>query len=180
MSYEIGHAADVVTRAGRATTEGPMANPVRRPAARGRGLAVDDNGPLRAAYRRLLALCGLEAASADDGSEAVPMVRDADARGEPFDLILMDLDMPVMDGWAATETLRRGGFAGVIIAVSGTADADAPRRALRRGFDHFVAKPTTADELIGLINAYMAPARLPGDRAELAMADGLRSYSRSA
>lgn len=108
----------------------------------GRVLIADDN-PINALIaRRALESAGFAVTVAVTGSEAL----EASARMEP-DLILMDLRMPVMDGFEAMRRLRAEGFARPIIAVSAEINPDIERRAQDCGASGVAAKPLDAEAL---------------------------------
>jgi len=83
-----------------------------------------------------------------DGNEAVKK-----AEQEKPDLILMDLGMPVMDGWEATRRIKaNGGLKHIpIIAVTSHAMVGDERRAREAGCDDYIAKPINENELMGKI-----------------------------
>ena len=83
----------------------------------------------------------------DNGLLAVNAALLASAAAEPFDLILMDIQMPEMDGYTATATLRRQGYTGKIIALTAHASDDDRDRCLSSGFDSFAVKPIQKDQL---------------------------------
>jgi two-component system, sensor histidine kinase and response regulator len=90
---------------------------------------------------------GCVPAAAINGAEAVAM-----AKCETFDFILMDCQMPVMDGFAALQAIRALGAANAnatapILAVTAADDEQSKRNCLRAGFDGFLAKPFTTDQL---------------------------------
>lgn len=86
---------------------------------------------------------------ANNGQEGV----DAALKGN-FDLILMDIQMPVLDGYAATEELRRCGVAIPIIALTGYAMKEDQDRCLRAGCNEFLAKPIHKDKLLFTLAKY--------------------------
>jgi CheY-like chemotaxis protein len=83
-------------------------------------LIADDSGDARYCLSRMLEQLGLRVETAADGREAAAKALAAAASGNPFDLILMDLTMPVMDGLDATRQIRAAAaHAGPIIAITG-------------------------------------------------------------
>ena len=108
----------------------------------GRVLIADDNPVNALIARRALESAGFTVTVAATGSEAL----EAAARMEP-DLVLMDLRMPVMDGFEAMRRLRAEGFRAPIIAVSAEINPDIERRARDAGADGVAAKPLDAEAL---------------------------------
>jgi CheY-like chemotaxis protein len=131
-----------------------------RAAARGwRVLLAEDNLVNQRLVTRILEQNGHRAVVAGNGSEAL-----AALTREPFDLVLMDVQMPVMDGFAATAEIRRreAGTAYHLPIVALTAHAlKGDREAcLAAGMDGYLAKPLRAADLLDVL------ARLPGGGAE--------------
>jgi signal transduction histidine kinase/ActR/RegA family two-component response regulator len=118
-------------------------------------LVVEDN-PInqRLAVRRLQKL-GAEVAVANDGVEAV----EASAAGS-YDLILMDCQMPRLDGFEATRAIRQreaGGRRTPIVAMTANAMPDDRQRCLAAGMDDYVAKPIEQRELTDVLQRWIAP-----------------------
>ena len=108
-------------------------------------LVVEDNPVNQRVARLLLERMGYQADFAADGQEAL----DAVAR-QPYDLVLMDLQMPRMDGLAATRELHRRYPAGerpMVIAMTANATPEDRRACERAGMDGYLAKPVRAEEL---------------------------------
>ncbi|WP_031551681.1 response regulator [Parvularcula oceani] len=102
-------------------------------------LIVDDNMPNRMVAEALVGLAGAETVLCADGKEAV-----AAAAESPFDVILMDISMPVMDGIAATQAIRRGGGLNAstpIIAVTAHVSRQEVEEVLAKGLDAVIHKP---------------------------------------
>ncbi|PZO06742.1 MAG: hypothetical protein DCF28_01230 [Alphaproteobacteria bacterium] len=115
-----------------------------------RVLVVDDHAGNREVARLMLAPTGAEIAEARDGLEAVEM-----AKTQAFDLILMDVRMPRMDGLAATRAIRAlGGPSGLVPILAVTADAmpEDAERCLAAGMNGHLAKPITHTTLYAAID----------------------------
>ncbi|CAN5142353.1 MASE1 domain-containing protein [soil metagenome] len=101
-----------------------------------RVLVVDDHPANREVARLMLAAVGCEVAEACDGDEAIDM-----AATQVFDLILMDVRMPRVDGLAATRAIRATGSTVPILAVTADAMPEDAARCLAAGMDAHLAKP---------------------------------------
>ena len=111
-------------------------------------LVVEDYADSRFMMSRLLEMSGYRVLEAAEGREAVRIAED-----ECPDVVLMDLQMPVLDGFTATSIIRRiESICRVpVIAVSAQSTEDFVSAATRVGCDHFVAKPVDFDLLLGLV-----------------------------
>jgi DNA-binding NtrC family response regulator len=109
---------------------------------RRRVLVVDDDRTFRLSTGELLRQDGYDVAVAADASEAVELLS---AGG--FDLVLLDMRMPGMDGLTAVEVLRTRGLRAPILMISGFGTIDTAVESLHRGADHFLAKPVDPDVL---------------------------------
>jgi CheY-like chemotaxis protein len=108
-------------------------------------LLVEDDPVNRTLAKRILAAHNYPFAEAVDGAAALEAI----AARRP-DVILMDLSLPVMNGWEATRRIRQNpAFAGIrILAVTANAMAGDRERALRAGCDDYLTKPFRPAELI--------------------------------
>lgn len=125
----------------------------------GRVLLVEDNPINRLVAIEMLADLGLEVEGAADGKEALEQL----SLGT-YDLVLMDCQMPVLDGYRATETWRRREIdesrrRTPIAAVTANALPADRQRCLDCGMDDYLAKPYKRDDLIGLLARWL-PANL--------------------
>ena len=88
-----------------------------------------------------------------DGQQATAAALAASAENRPFDVILMDMHMPVTDGFEATAQLRAAGYRGTIIALTADARSEDRSECLRCGCDEHLAKPVNWDQLLSLISS---------------------------
>jgi PAS domain S-box-containing protein len=99
----------------------------------------------------VLKKAGAQVTVAENGQIAVDEALAARDRGQQFDVIVMDMQMPVMDGYEATRLLRANGFAGPIIALTAHAMAEDREKCLNAGCDEYATKPISRDRLVDLI-----------------------------
>jgi len=121
-------------------------------------LVVDDAATVRAYHRAILDAVGFDVSEAANGYEALERTL-----GERFDLLVVDVNMPVMDGYALVEEVRRRALhPGVpIIMISTeqeTADSD---EAYRRGANLYLVKPADPDQLVLTARLLSGLAALP-------------------
>jgi len=114
-------------------------------AARPRVMVVDDYPDAREMYSEYLEYCGFEVVQAANGMEALQRAIEA----QP-DIILMDLSLPVMDGWEATRRLKADKRTEKIpvVALTGHALAGISEGAKKAGCDSFVTKPCLPEDLV--------------------------------
>jgi PAS domain S-box-containing protein len=108
-------------------------------------LVTDDNEANQQLIGLRLIRAGAEVVTALNGKEALDRVDDAGASGRPFDAVIMDMQMPVLDGYEAVRRLRAGGFKAPIIAVTAYAMSDDREECLQLGCDDFISKPIEWD-----------------------------------
>ncbi len=116
----------------------------------GRVLLVEDGQVNQLLISTVLSKAGAEVEVADDGRSGCRMVREARAKGVPYDLILMDMQMPVMDGYQAAEVLRREGVETPIVALTAHAMAGDRQRCIAAGCSDYATKPIDRLALIAL------------------------------
>jgi CheY-like chemotaxis protein len=118
-------------------------------------LIVDDSDDVRAMLRFVLLSRGYSVMEATNGQEAIGI-----ARRKCPDLILMDLSMPVLDGFGAVRCLREiAEFCDVpIIAVSAHNTTDHRAKALAVGFNDYITKPIDFGNFVNLIHSLLQPA----------------------
>lgn len=103
--------------------------------------------PVRAGTA-ILRKAGATVEVADTGRAALEMALSARQAGTSFDVVLMDVQMPEMDGYEATRRLRAAGFAGPIIALTAHALPEDRQRCLDAGCDDYAAKPINRRQLL--------------------------------
>ncbi len=116
-------------------------------------LLVEDNEMNRDMLARRLRRKGYEVVAAGDGREAVAV-----ALAQPVDLILMDLSLPVLDGWEATRLLKADSLTWSIPVIALTAHAmpGDRERAIAAGCDDYDTKPVDFNRLVAKIEAQLA------------------------
>ena len=124
----------------------------------GRILVVEDGEDMQLLLEHVLSRAGGTVEIATDGHEGLHKATRQCQTGSPFDLILMDLQMPGMDGHAATRELRRRGIKTPIIALTAAAMAANIRESTAAGCDDFLCKPVEPQRLIELVGQWLRPA----------------------
>ncbi|WP_218109846.1 PAS domain-containing hybrid sensor histidine kinase/response regulator [Oligoflexus tunisiensis] len=119
-------------------------------------LLVEDADDIRELLRYLLVQNGALVATASLGQEALTLVARQD-----FDVVLMDLQMPVLDGMQTMSAMRAQGFKGSIVAVTAHALNGERERCLKAGFDEFLTKPVQLPEVLNVLER-MPRARKSG------------------
>jgi CheY-like chemotaxis protein len=147
------------------------------PQLRGRVLLVEDNPINQGVAKAMLAKMGLQVVLADNGAVGVQRVCDGE-----FDLVLMDCQMPVMDGYQATAAIRalpNEVHAGLpIVALTANAMQGDEQACLQAGMDGFLAKPYTLAALHATLSNWLPAADMPAQAAQ-PMAQALRAAART-
>ncbi|MFN2455662.1 MAG: response regulator [Pyrinomonadaceae bacterium] len=120
---------------------------------RGTILIADDYADNRELLRLMLESVGYVVREARDGAECVAM-----ARANPPDVALIDISMPVMDGWSVLEQLREDERTRAIPCIAFTAFTalEDRRRAMEAGFAGYLGKPYVSADLFGMIERLLA------------------------
>ncbi|MFC5478119.1 PAS domain-containing protein [Massilia suwonensis] len=131
---------------GTAAPEAPQPAPLEARLAGLRVLVVEDNAINQEVATYVLTHAGALVTVAADGAEALALLGGVDAA---FDAVLMDLQMPVMNGYQATEAIRAMGLHALpVIAMSANSSMEDRRQAFDAGMDEHLAKPIDVDELV--------------------------------
>jgi PAS domain S-box-containing protein len=136
----------------------PGYSPAALPAIRSRGariLVVEDNAVNQEVALGILRRLGLRADAVGDGAEAVELLKTL-----PYDLVLMDMQMPEMDGLEATRIIRNPQSAVLnhripVIAMTANAMRGDRERCLEAGMNDYVSKPVSPQALVAALNAWL-------------------------
>jgi CheY-like chemotaxis protein len=120
-----------------------------------RALLAEDNRDLQQIFARQLTSLGLEVVAVTNGRAAVDLALTALSAGNPFDLVLMDLEMPIVDGYEAIRLLREGGFLGPIVAMTAHSTDDHRMDCMALGCDDCLCKPIDWGYLAQLIRRFL-------------------------
>lgn len=120
----------------------------------GKVLIVDDNPDILALLRANLQAAGFDTDEALNGEEALRRMEE-----NPPDVVLLDLMMPVLDGWGVLEALKDRPDRPPIIVVTAAHSADGVDRANRLGVYAYVTKPFRMAELVDLVRSIGRPRR---------------------
>lgn len=113
-------------------------------------LIVDDNETNRLVASTILLNYGSQVLNAEHGEMALNMVKE-----EVYDIILMDIQMPVMDGYETTRILRQQGYSGTIIALTASVAPGEREKCLAAGMDDYLTKPIHEKLLIEVIDNWV-------------------------
>jgi CheY-like chemotaxis protein len=112
-------------------------------------LLVEDSADIQLLLSHFLCTAGAKVATAINGQEAVEKALTND-----FDLILMDLQMPVMDGYEAIKVLRERKYTRPVVALTAHAMKEERLRCLDMGFDEHLGKPVARETLLRTVSLY--------------------------
>lgn len=134
---------------------------------RGRVLLVDDHAVNREMAALMLEALGVEVAHAENGQEALEMIN-----AERYDLVLMDCQMPVMDGLSASRLIRQGEAAAggthhlPIVALTANVEKGMRDRCSAAGMDGYLGKPFDQQQLRATIEPWLHPASVKVEKPE--------------
>jgi CheY-like chemotaxis protein len=146
----------------------PQSDHCDLPTLESRVLLVEDGPDNQRLIAFILRKAGAQVALAENGQVALDAVcAAASAAGpppqsEPFDVILMDMQMPVMDGYEATRQLRSMGYRGPIVALTAHAMSQDRQKCLDAGCDDYLPKPVERSKLLETVARHLAVSSHPG------------------
>lgn len=118
---------------------------------RGRLLLAEDVVDIQRLLASVLAKLGLSVDIAPNGRVACEMVHRAEREQRPYDVVLMDMQMPEMNGYEATAWLRQNGWNGPIVALTAHAMSGDEQKCKAAGCNEYLAKPIRLDELVSCL-----------------------------
>jgi signal transduction histidine kinase/ActR/RegA family two-component response regulator len=117
-------------------------------------LLVEDGPDNQRLVSHVLKKAGATVVIAENGKEGIETIQEYEQNNNPFDLVLMDMQMPIMDGYEATTELRGMGYKTPIVALTAHAMSSDRQKCLRAGCDDYASKPIDISALIKLIASY--------------------------
>jgi CheY-like chemotaxis protein len=122
-------------------------------------LVIDDEAPIRDITKQTLEAFGYHVLTASDGAEGVAVYA---KRAHEIAVVLTDMMMPVLDGLATIQVIKRINPAARIIGSSGIDSGEFKAKAARSGVRYFLLKPYPAETLLRLVRRALDDGPLPG------------------
>ncbi len=117
-------------------------------------LLVEDEAAVVFIVSDLLEAAGYTVATADDGKRGLQMATD-----KPFDLLILDVMLPGMDGFEICAAIRERGFDGAVLMLTARSETSDKVQGLRGGADDYLSKPFDADELLARVASLLRRTR---------------------
>lgn len=121
----------------------------------GKVLVVDDLRDIRSLVGHIISQAGAQVEYAANGARALAIIESAEQAGKPFDLVLMDIHMPEMDGKQAVIALRKMGFGLPVVALTAASMRGSFEQLEADGFDGTLSKPVDMDKLFNVLDRYL-------------------------
>jgi two-component system, chemotaxis family, CheB/CheR fusion protein len=119
-------------------------------------LIVDDRRDIRFLSSHIVTNAGGQVTEAEDGIQAIEIVKHASLKGMTFDIILLDMQMPNLDGYQTAIALRKLGFTNPIVALTADAMQGDMTKCLTAGCNYHISKPINKFELLQLLRKLTA------------------------
>ena len=161
-SHRQGVGTPRASRAPSATTARPRPEEQEQPL-RARVLLAEDDPDIQLLLQKVLRKMNLEVEIVENGGLACEAAADSEAEGRPYDLILMDMQLPHIDGYEATRWLRWQGWRGSIVALTAHTLVGDRVKCLEAGCDDYIAKPIDAQALPNLLARHLSRRAGAGD-----------------
>jgi CheY-like chemotaxis protein len=120
-----------------------------------RVLLAEDGLDNQKLIARVLRKAGADVSVAENGEVAVSLALEAKQADRAFDIILMDIQMPVMDGHEATRQLRKAGHTAPIIALTAYAMSENHQKCIEAGCDDYMTKPFDLSNLVAVVAKHL-------------------------
>jgi PAS domain S-box-containing protein len=117
----------------------------------GKVLVAEDDNSCQILTKKMLEQMGLDVTVVENGQEAIEIVNK-----ESFDLIFMDMQMPVVDGYQAVQALQEQGVTTPMVALTAHAMAGDEERCLEAGCNHYISKPIDQEKLLRTVKEILA------------------------
>jgi len=127
----------------------------------GRVLVVDDLSDIRRLVGHIVEGFGVDVEYAVNGLMAIESITHSIASGSAFDLVLMDLHMPEMDGTTAAKEMRKCNFSMPLIALTAASMRGSLEKLKSAGFDNLLSKPVDTEKLYEMLSQYLSLAAVP-------------------
>ncbi len=154
---DVGDPSDSIGPADLPAARATAPAPEFPPTLTGRVLIAEDTPAVAFILKQLFRDFSGTVTFVEDGQQAVDAMRQARAAGSPFDLLVMDMQMPVMTGYEAAEALRGDGFQTPIVALTASAMAGDRQRCLEAGCDGYLPKPIEWDTMVREVIHRLSP-----------------------
>ena len=129
--------------------------PIKKVRLRGKILVVDDRREICLIAQHFISAAGGTVETGENGQQAIDLIVAAESKGEPFDLLVLDMQMPVLDGYEATRRLRSNNYDKPIIALTAHAMEGDRTKCLEAGCTEYFAKPLVEATFIALLSQYL-------------------------
>jgi PAS domain S-box-containing protein len=159
LSIPVARAEDVDASRRPEESPKPTASAAARtapPRLQARILLADDNQANQKLISLRLCQAGAEVVTAGNGKEALDRTSEAALEGRPFDAVIMDMQMPVLDGYEAVRELRARGFTEPILAVTAYAMSEDREECIGAGCDDHLSKPIQWDRFLAKLTRLLA------------------------
>lgn len=119
-------------------------------------LLAEDGRDNQLLYSRMLIRAGADVMVVENGKEAVEATLERKESDKPFDILLVDMQMPIMDGYEAVRILRSHNYTGPIIALTAHAMETDCQKCLDAGCDDYLSKPASKKQFLATVKRWLA------------------------